>query len=136
MADNKAVIQDFQRALERKLQGEKVDLADCFTEDIAWHFPQSTASRSSGSDHYGKAAVLAMFGDVDAFYIADTMQFDYHSFTAEDDRVHMHYTLRATTTSGKAYENQYQSLFRLEDGRIAEVWEYFDTAYLFGLFAD
>ncbi len=135
MPDNKQIIQDFQRTLERRLRGEAADIAPFFSEDIAWHFPQSTASQASGSDHYGKTAVLAMFNtDVDQFYVPDTIQFDYHAFTAEDDRVHMHYTLSAQTTSGKPYRNHYQSLFRLQDGKIAEVWEYFDTAYLYNLY--
>lgn len=136
MPSNKDLILEFQQQLESKLAGNTVDLGDYFCEDIAWHFPQSTAAQSSGSDHHGKTAVLAMFADVDLFYVADSMRFEYHSVTAEEDRVHLHYTLRATTTNGREYCNQYQSLFRVRDGKIAEVWEYFDTAYLFGLFAD
>lgn len=137
MSDNKQILADFQLELAAKLQGKPADIARFFHDDIAWHFPKSTAAESSGSDHYGKAAVMAMFsGDVDHFYQPGTMKFHYHSKTAEDDRVHTHFSLEAKTASGKDYYNDYQSLFRFSGGQIIEVWEYFDTAYLFSLMAD
>lgn len=136
MNNNKKILQEFQAALERRLAGESVELGPFFDEAIVWHFPQSTAVEGSPSCHRGKGAVLAMFsGTVAQFYQPSTMRFDYHAFTAEEDRVHMHFTLRATTAGGRDYCNQYQSLFRFVDGRIAEVWEYFDTAYLNAVFS-
>lgn len=137
MSDNKQRLIDFQTELGKLLHGENADIGRFFHPDIAWHFPKSTASASSGSDHYGRAAVMAMFaGDVDQFYRPGSLRFHYHAMTAEADRVHMHFSLEAVTTSGKDYYNDYQSLFRFKDGQIIEVWEYFDTAYLFSLFAD
>ena len=32
---------------------------------------------------------------------------------------------------GKEYHGSYHMLFRVEDGRIAEAWEFLDTAYVF-----
>jgi ketosteroid isomerase-like protein len=43
--------------------------------------------------------------------------------------------MRARTTSGKDYLNQYHLLYRMEDGRIGEVWEHLDTAYAFARMA-
>ena len=78
---------------------------------------------------------MAMFGDdVGQFYQQDSMTFHYHSMTAEDDRVHLHFSLEAKTATGEDYYNDYQSLFRFADGKVIEVWEYFDTAYLFSFF--
>lgn len=132
---NKQLLTDFQSALARRLQGENVDIRRFFHPDIAWHFPKSTAAASSGSDHYGIDAVMAMFGgDVDTFYQPGTMKFHYHALTAEEDRVHMHFSLEAKAVNGRDYYNDYQSLFRFADGKIIEVWEYFDTAYLFSVF--
>ena len=132
---NKNLLADFQTALAHHLKGEATDLRRFFHREIAWHFPKSTASASSGSDHYGIDAVMAMFGgDVDAFYQPETMKFHYHSLTAEEDRVHMHFSLEAKAGNGRDYCNDYQSLFRFADGKIIEVWEYFDTAYLFSIF--
>ena len=33
----------------------------------------------------------------------------------------------ATTLDGEPYEQQYCQIFRIEDGLIAEIWEFFDT---------
>ena len=38
--------------------------------------------------------------------------------------------LRAITGRGEPYENDYVFIFRIRDGRIAEVWENLDTLYL------
>lgn len=132
---NKALLAEFQSALAGRLRGEHTDISIYFHKDIAWHFPKSTAAASSGSDHHGLDAVMAMFGgDVGQFYEPSSMRFHYHSTTAEADRVHMHFSLEAKTANGQDYFNDYQSLFRFQDGKIIEVWEYFDTAYLFSFF--
>ena len=39
------------------------------------------------------------------------------------------------TASGKDYLNQYHFLYRLDGGRIAEVWEHVDTAYAYARMA-
>lgn len=133
---NKTRLLAFQETLAKRLRGEDADIRAFFHQDIAWHFPKSTAEAASGSDHYGIDAVMAMFGDdVGQFYQQDSMTFHYHSMTAEDDRVHLHFSLEAKTATGEDYYNDYQSLFRFADGKIIEVWEYFDTAYLFSFFS-
>lgn len=77
---------------------------------------------------------MAMFiNDVGKFYQPESLRFNYHSLIGDDDRVHSHFTLNAITVNGKDYENHYQTLYRLKDGLICEVWEYFDTAFLFDL---
>ncbi len=132
---NKTLLLAFQKTLAKRLRGENADIGAFFHKDIAWHFPKSTAEAASGSDHCGIDAVMAMFGDdVGQFYQQDSMTFHYHSMTAEDDRVHLHFSLEAKTATGEDYYNDYQSLFRFADGKIIEVWEYFDTAYLFSFF--
>lgn len=134
---NKAVIRNFQTALANKLSGADEDLSAWFCDDAIWHLPQSCAAMASRADFHGRDAILAMVGaDVDVFYDPASIRFDYHHITAEADRVHVHFTMYARTSNGRDYENQYQSLFKLRDGRIAEAWEFMDTAYLFSLFSD
>jgi ketosteroid isomerase-like protein len=50
---------------------------------------------------------------------------------AEDHLVALHCTMHARTTIGTEYHGSYHMLFRIEDGRIAEAWEFLDTAYVF-----
>ena len=61
------------------------------------------------------------------------MRYDYHAELADGDFVMMQFTLTATTANGADYENDYAILFRLENGLIAEVKEFFDTALLFSI---
>lgn len=132
-APNTAIIRRFQQALESHLQGHAADLGAFFTPDAIWHLPRS-AEAWGGRDRTGRDAILCMMkNEVPQFYRAETMRFLYHHFTEQGDRVHMHFTLHAITANGKDYSNEYQTLFRLHDGRIAEAWEYLDTAYLFSL---
>ena len=49
-----------------------------------------------------------------------------HSLTAEDDRVVAEFRSQGTLLSGEAYQNDYLFLFRIRDGRIAYVGEYFN----------
>lgn len=135
--NNKAVINAFQQAMARKLGGAEVDLGAWLCDDVVWHFQRSLSAAGTASEYRGKEAVLGLFGgDVGRFYDPSSIRFTYHHITAEEDRVHLHFTLRARTSNGRDYENDYQSLFRLRDGRIAEVWEYLDTAYLFSVFSE
>lgn len=128
-----ACIHAFQQQLELFLHGAKVDLAPFFQVDAVWHLPRS-ADDWGGRDRTGREAILDMLHhEVPQYYRPGSTRFEYHHFTSEADRVHMHFTLHAITANGKPYENEYQTLFRLHDQRIAEAWEYLDTAYLFGL---
>ena len=135
--ENKQLVDDYMQALLRRFHGEEEDLGGFLADDVRWHLPRSAAKFASASDHVGKRAVLDMLGgDVEKFYRPDTIQFECHSLIAEGDRVHLHFSMRATTSSGREYDNLYQTLFRLADGKIAEAWECLDTAYLFSLFQD
>lgn len=49
-----------------------------------------------------------------------------HSLTAEEDRVVAEFSSDGTLVNGDAYHNEYLFLFRLCDGRIAYVGEYFN----------
>jgi ketosteroid isomerase-like protein len=54
---------------------------------------------------------------------------------AEEDKVAAEICSHAELTDGKLYENQYQMLFTLRQGKIVEAREYTDTlliAHLFG----
>ena len=130
-AENKALIKSFQSSLECKFKGEEIDLEPFFTPDVVWHIPQSNRFVATC---VGREQVLALFsGVVSDYYQPETLSFEYQAFTAEADRVSMLFTLSAVTASGDDCSNQYHSLFRLEAGRIAETWEVFDTAYLYGM---
>jgi ketosteroid isomerase-like protein len=55
-----------------------------------------------------------------------------HHLVADGDLVSAHYNRKAERLDGSDYDTEYNVLFRLFDGRIAEVWEIADTAKAFG----
>ena len=55
--------------------------------------------------------------------------FTLYGMTAEDDRVALEAESHGVHKSGKQYNNHYHFLFRIRDGKIAEIKEYADTAH-------
>ena len=137
MPTNKEIVVQFQIQVGKKLKGEAIDLTDYFTEDAQWHLPLSLDKLSNGSEKIGREAVLSLFdGTVAQFYKPESMAFEFHSMLADKNYVHMHFSLSAETMHGKPYKNRYQTLFKLVDGKISEVWEYFDSGIVLALFAE
>jgi ketosteroid isomerase-like protein len=55
--------------------------------------------------------------------------FTVRTLTAEDDRVAAEAECRGLHVSGKRYDQRYHFLFRIRDGKIDELREYFDTMH-------
>ncbi len=125
-ASNRQLIDDYYRALA----GGDPDMGRFFTEDVEWHLPRSSPMRGRLR---GREAIVKLLagGGVEDYYRPGTLAFEYHTTIASGDDVIRPFTLRAVTANGHDYENDYCMWFRIRDGRIAEVREYFDTAYLF-----
>ncbi len=131
MDNNKSIVIQFQTDVAKKLKGATVKLDNYLTNDIQWHLPTSLDNFINGSDRNGKTAVLDLLDTaVHRCYKPETMQFDFHSMISDKDFVHQHFTLSAETSNDKYYKSGYQTLFKLSDGKICEVWEYFDSGLL------
>lgn len=130
--ENKKLVLNFQMAVAKKLQGEsQTEIENYLSDDICWHLPTSMAQLADGHKKQGKIQVLELFDSiVKRFYQPTTMQFDFHGVLANDDKVHFHFTLTAITNTKKTYTSGYQMLFKVVDNKVAEVWEYFDSALL------
>jgi ketosteroid isomerase-like protein len=98
-------------------------------DDACWHLPTSVGRRGFDQDVCGEA-VEALFLGSSERYRADRT-WDVHHVVAEDDLVTLHCTMHARTNAGKEYHGSYHMLFRIEHDRIAEAWEFLDTAYVF-----
>lgn len=55
--------------------------------------------------------------------------------TAEEDRVAVEAETLGAVADGKTYNNQYHFFFRIQDGKVREFKEYFDTLHVFHTFA-
>jgi len=132
---NKATVMAFQMLVGQQLQGEpQAGISDYLSDDVLWHLPDTMQDLADGAHKKGKTAVLRLFDDiVKRFYEPKTMSFEFHGLFAAQNKVHFHFTLSAQTAKGLSYTSGYQMLFHLEQDKIAEVWEYFDSAALLSL---
>lgn len=128
---NKRVVREQMAAMER-MDAEAQGVL--MTEDVQWWVPQS-AVESSGLARplAGKEAVVGLLGGAEAFF--SEMHWTIDHVVAEGDHVAVHAHMQGRTASGNDYLNYYHFLYRLKDGRIAEVWEHVDTAYAFARMA-
>ena len=121
-ARNKALVREFWAAAND-------DKMRFVADDACWHLPTSVGRRGFDQDVRGEA-VEALFLGSSERYSADRT-WDVHHVVAEDDLVALHCTMHARTNVGKEYHGSYHLLFRIEHDRIAEAWEFLDTAYVF-----
>ena len=121
-ARNKALVREFWVAP----QDQKMHFV---ADDACWHLPTSVARRGFDQDVRGKSVHALFLGSTERYNRDRT--WDVHHVIAEDDLVTLHCTMHARTNVGKEYHGSYHMLFRIEDDRIAEAWEFLDTAYVF-----
>jgi len=127
MADlekNKAVCREFLGHLA------KLDIPAalaCVTDDVVWWVQ---GDWPNGNEHYGKAGIAQLFGNVSDILIGD-LNFEFGALTAEDERVAVEMRSHAAFRNGKTYNNTYHYLFTIRDGKIAKGKEYLDTKHLF-----
>lgn len=127
--NNRNTVRTFYANVARKNAGEDIDLAQHFTPDAEWKLPRTSPLHGKLK---GPEAIAGLFdGAVEDYYQPGSMRYDYHAELAEGHFVMMQFTLKAITANGANYENDYAILFRLQDGLIAEVKEFFDTSLLF-----
>jgi uncharacterized protein len=104
-------------------------------DDVTWWVPQSAGERGLERPLRGRARVLELLCG-ESRYEVGTMTWEHHQMFHDGDFVIAHSSLRATTRSGRDYENQYALLYRFDGALIKEAWEHTDTAYAFARFAD
>ncbi len=135
--NNKQLVKDFFSMLTRAFKGEDVDPGVFLAENVQWHLPNSVEKLFGVSAKLnGRVKATQVLGGVSKVYVADSTEFEFHSWVDENDLVALHFTLRAETVTCKQYENHYQSLVRCSGGLITAVWETFDSAYLAGLLSE
>ena len=122
MADtqaNKQVVRDFLSALGRgDVEGIAATLA-LEVEAVATgtSFMSGTRDRETILSTAGTLGLITKNG----------IDFEILSMTAEEDRVAAESKGRSTLVNGTPYNNEYHMLFRLKDGKIFQIREYFCT---------
>ena len=119
--DNRRAITEIFAELE---QGNPRPFADALADDVRWTTPGSSIwSRT----FEGKPAVLdGLLGPVRA-QLVERVRLTVQRILADGDHVVVEARGRATTKTGKPYNNEYCFLYRLAGGKIVAVTEYLDT---------
>lgn len=118
LQDNKAIVTRYWQDLWNAKQGNVID--EITSSNLQLHFPPGQAHQPSSLHHWFDTAQSA-FPDV---------HFTLHDLLAEDDKVTARWSYKATNTGaflgGMATQKQVTdegiNIFRIEDGRIAEMW--------------
>lgn len=113
-------------AFTEAAQGNPSRFRELYADDVRWTTIGTT--RWSGT-FAGKQAVREMFERLYPLF-AERIVITPLRFIAEDDLVAVEGRGRATTRTGKAYNNSYCLVFRMAAGKIKEITEYCDTALI------
>ncbi|SDO04690.1 nuclear transport factor 2 family protein [Polaromonas sp. JS666] len=119
---NKERIRQVMAELDK---GNGKPFIEAMADDVSWTIPGDTPwSRTYG----GKQAVLQellrpVYAQFATPYFSTTRR-----VMADGDMVVIEFDGRVTTKAGKAYNNRYCYVCRMEGGRIKDLVEYFDTA--------
>lgn len=116
---NKQVVLAFIEAMGK---GDVAAAAPCIAEDtftLAKGFGKFAGVRT----HDTILATIGAFRQL----MPEGMQPEFHSVTAEGDRVVVEFEGNGTLVNGESYCNQYCMVFTLRDGKIRQANEYFCT---------
>ena len=128
VAQVQAAYQDFQR-------GDIASLLSRLSDDISWYTPGEGTAIPFAGPRRGKAEVGKFFESVGS--TLEFHRFDPNEFIAHGDVVvalgTWDVTVRGTSVR---IADGFAMVFRLRDGKIAEIREHHDTAYAAKVFSD
>lgn len=124
VTENKKVVLGFIEDLSSgNMEAAKAALA----EDATWWIPGSLPV--SGT-HRGKKAIFEDFlGRAQALFEPNSVSIQVRNAIGEGDCVAVEWIARGKSAKGRNYENYYQVMFEVRDGKIQAIREYVDTLY-------
>jgi uncharacterized protein len=119
---NRQRVQHIMAELDK---GNGKPFVEAMADDFCWTIPGDTPWSRTYS---GKQAVISellhpLYAQFATPYISTTRR-----IMADGDRVVVEFDGKVTTKAGKAYNNSYCYVFRMEGGQMKELMEYLDTA--------
>jgi len=123
MADAKRIAQAY---FDRAIAGDP-DLGALFHDDATWWIPESSPI---GGTHVGRGAILAMLDRAFALYDPRSLKVEVLELFGEGEHACARFQVDSLTAKGRPWQGDYLALFRVVDGRIRSVREYFDTQRL------
>jgi uncharacterized protein len=113
-----------QRVFDELSRGNSPALIEVLADDVEWHI---TGTTKFSRTYRGKATVMNDLIVPLFSQLADQFVMTADRFIAGDNFVVVEARGKATTKTGRPYNNKYCWVFRLEDGKVKEVTEYMDT---------
>lgn len=108
-------------------------LREAFTEDAAW-LPQQKNMPGAG-EYRGRDVILDTFLiPIRKSFAGADPQNEILSIAANGSTVLLETHGTGALADGRPYDNRYAWAFELRDGKVAEVREYMDSAYIVDLF--
>jgi uncharacterized protein len=125
-SDAKQVV---NRYLDALTAGDIEAVRDCFAENATWTI---MADLPFSGPWRGRDAIIDEFmGDLGGrLFQAGNQSFEFEPLVAEGPDVVLEWRFHARTAKGAEYNNRYCNFFVVRDGRIVEVREYVDSAYV------
>ena len=132
---NVQLLRDYFEAKQRL---DKEALAAHFTTDVRWWTPISAEQRGLvARPSEGRETVVEMLTTLMPQLYGSEGTWTFQNVVADDETGAAQVELDTTVAaSGKPYRNTYVFIYRFVNGRIAEVWEYTDTDYAYGLWGE
>ena len=125
-ANKNACLKFFELATTGQVDAAKALLHD----DVEWWI---LGDLPSSGTHSGPDGVMTLFGMLGQ-HLAPPVKLNFTALTAEGDRVAVEMNGDCTFLDGRPYATHYHLLFKLKDGKIHRVNEYFDTKYVASVF--
>jgi uncharacterized protein len=121
----RSVVSGYLDALQR---GDLAALRASFSPDATWSLGGAlpVSGTWTGPEGIIDGFLAAMVDRLDA---ERPLTQEVTGLVVDGDTAVAEWTSRATTRSGRAYENDYAVVFVVREGKVAAVREYFDTAY-------
>ena len=117
--------QRIQHVMAELDKGNGKPFVDTMADDFSWTIPGDTPwSRTySGKQVVVNELLRPLYAQFATPYISTTRR-----VLADGDMVIIEFDGRVTTKAGKAYNNRYCYVCRMEDGKMKDLIEYLDTA--------
>lgn len=125
--DNKNVVRDVFAAIAA---GDTEKLDSLLTGDAVWWITGSTKISGLHSKREFLELVPSVFKDA-----AGPIKLEFSDIIAEEDRVSIVAKGNLPLKNGKVFASDYHFLFKIRDGKVANVREYLDTRHFNSVFA-
>jgi ketosteroid isomerase-like protein len=105
---------------------------ELLAEDAVWHLPPSAELPGVSADGVvrGRDAIHGIQRRAREIYDVPTMRTEVRRLLADEDWVVLQYAMRCRAANGREFAQEYAFLFEVRDGRIATIWDYYDTLHL------